>query len=916
MTGKTLAAAMIALFACLALLKITGGLLVDWLWFSAVEYPSVFWTIIRAKVGLFFGVFLASMLFLGTNASLAQRLSAQTGSVGKAVSPWESLGEIEYEPPTPWLQHFRRGRFSVGVAIALAVLIALTEVPNWDLVLRFIQQVPFGQSDPLYAKDIGFYFFSFPAYLEIKNWMLLALTASALLATAIYAAHGYVFTFDARRRQIFIAHGSALLGVFFAVEAWSFWLERYQLLYRDNAVVVGAAYTDVHVTLPALTLLAGIALVAALILLANLWTRSYKLAGAAALMVVGGSLALTHAFPALFQRFYVKPNELQLEAPYLQRNITLTQQAYNLNQVTAKPFPAEQGLNFQSLENNRPTVDNIRLWDWRPLADSYAQLQEIRTYYKFHDIDVDRYDIAGSYQQVMLSARELEPTLLPVNAQTWVNLHLLFTHGNGVVMSPVTRKSAEGLPIFYLKDIPPVASDGAPVIREPRIYFGQASESYVIVKTSTPEFDYPKGKDNVYGVYDGADGISIGGIASKLLFAWRFGDIDILLSRYLTDESRILIRRRIQDRVRTIAPFLLLDQDPYLVIHEGRLYWMQDAYTTSSWFPYAQPMSVAGGINYLRNSVKTVVDAYNGTVDFYVADSRDPVIATYQRIFPALFKPLETMPRELQRHVRYPEDLFRIQADIYRAYHMDAPEVFYNREDLWQFPRQPTGFDQVDGGDSRMAPYYVIMRLPGETQAQFFLLAPMAPSKRENMIAWLAARCDAPDYGKLIVYEFPKDKLVYGPFQIEARINQNTEISQQISLWNQMGSRVIRGNLLVVPIENSILYVSPLYLRAEAGQLPELKRVIAAYGDRLVMKDTLAEALAALFEEGTPQAQAAGAPAAPALQRGAEDRAREALRSYERAMGRLKAGDWGGFGADLDAMRKILEQMGRRPNER
>jgi len=409
--------------------------------------------------------------------------------------------------------------------------------------------------------------------------------------------------------------------------------------------------------------------------------------------------------------------------------------------------------------------------------------------------------------------------------------------------------------------------------------------------------------------------VSVGGIASKLLFAWYFGDIDILLSGYLTDESRILIRRRLQNRVRTLAPFLLLDQDPYVVIHEGRLYWIQDAYTTSSWFPYAQPVTVAGGINYLRNSVKTVVDAYNGTVDFYVADPSDPIVATYRRIFPDLFKPFEAMPPGLQRHLRYPEDLFHIQADIYRAYHMSDPEVFYNREDLWQFPRQPTGLDQVGDG-ARMSPYYVIMRLPGETQAQFFLLAPMVPNKRENMIALLAARCDWPDYGGLIAYDFPKDKLVYGPFQIEARINQNTEISQQISLWNQMGSRVIRGNLLVIPIENSILYVSSLYLRAEAGQLPELKRVLAAYGDRVVMKETLADALTALFEEETQQAQSSIAPAAPAPQSAGEDRAREALRYYDRAMGRLKAGDWGGFGADLDAMRKILEQMGRRRNER
>ena len=530
------------------------------------------------------------------------------------------------------------------------------------------------------------------------------------------------------------------------------------------------------------------------------------------------------------------------------------------------------GSHLQSLQDNSATIDNIRLWDLQPLMDTYAQLQEIRTYYKFLDVDIDRYHLDGSYRQVMLSARELEPSLLPANAQTWVNLHLLFTHGNGVVMSPVTQKSTEGLPILYLQDIPPVATGGPP-ITEPRIYFGQGVDGYVIVKGSTPEFDYPKGKDNVYAHYDGADGIPIGGIA------WR-GPVRLAVRRP-QHPAQQLHHRREQDHVPSQYPgsggddraVPQLDHDPYVVISDGRLYWMQDAYTTSGWFPYAQPASDGGNLNYIRNSVKVVVDAYNGTVDFYVSDPADPIIATYRRIFPALFKPFDAMPADLQQHIRYPEDLFLIQAQQYRAYHMDAPEVFYNREDLWQFPREPTG---PDGEYHRhqMAPYYMIMRLPGESRAEFFLMLPMSPSQRENMIAWLAARCDPPDYGKLIVYEFPKDKLVYGPFQIEARINQNTEISQQISLWNQMGSRVIRGNLLVVPIENSILYVTPLYLRAESGQLPELKRVIAAYGDRVVMEETLAEALAALFKQPMP---AAASPVSAELRRPADGPAREAL---------------------------------------
>jgi hypothetical protein len=512
----------------------------------------------------------------------------------------------------------------------------------------------------------------------------------------------------------------------------------------------------------------------------------------------------------------------------------------------------------------------------------------------------------------MLSARELESSLLPSNAQTWVNLHLLFTHGNGVVMSPVTRKTTEGMPTFYLQDIPPIAS-GGPAIREPRLYFGQGEERYVIVKGSTPEFDYPKGKDNVYAAYDGADGIAIGDMVRRGLFSWYYGDPNILLTEYITNESRILLHRNIQDRVRTIAPVLRLDHDPYIVVSDGRLFWMQDAYTTSDWFPYAQPQS-SGGLNYIRNSVKVVIDAYNGSADFYVSDPGDPLVQTYQRIFPGLFKPLAAMPADLQQHIRYPEDLFLVQAQLYRAYHMDTAEVFYNREDLWQFPRQAADSDGLGMRETpRMAPYYMIMRLPGEARAEYVLMLPMVPSQRENMIAWLVARCDPPDYGKVVVYEFPKDKLVYGPFQIEARIQQNTDISQQISLWNQMGSRVIRGHLLVVPIENSILYVSPLYLRAATGQLPELKRVIAAYGDRVVMEETLSAALAALFKETAPPPARPGEAGAARSAGPADARAREALAHYDRAIERLKAGDFAGFGAELDALRPLLETLGRAP---
>ena len=907
MTRKriTIAVAVVVL-AGLAVLGLATDILVDWAWFSSLGYAGVFWTSFASKALLFVAVFALSSLLLWLNGALALRFcspqspwfsTASARSAGRAVQLFSTATAL-----LPWRI------FIAAVALVLGLLIAVGEVDSWQEMLRYLYQVAYGQPDPLFGRDISFYLFSLPAYVAVKDWLLFLLVCGGVVAGGVYWLHGDIVLDDHPRRiaPACIAHGSALLGCAFAVKAWSYLLDRYMLLYGDNGVVVGAGYTDVHVELPVLWLLALLAAAAAIVALANIRLRTYRIPVAATVLLFGSSFVLGEILPALFQRLYVKPSELQLESQYIRQNIALTREAYNLQKITVQPFPATQDLTFQSLQDNRATIDNIRLWDWQPLMDTYAQLQEIRTYYKFHDVEVDRYDLGDTYQQVMLSAREMNTDLLSPNAQTWVNLHLLFTHGNGVVMSPVTQKSSEGLPNFYLQNIPPVAS-GGPTIKEPRIYFGEGPDSYVIVKSSTPEFDYPKGGDNVYAAYDGTAGVPIGSAAMRTLFAWYFDDPNLLLSNYLTGESRILFRRNIQQRVDTIAPFLQLDRDPYLVVSEGRLFWIQDAYTTSGWFPYAQAQP-GRAENYIRNSVKVVIDAYNGSVSFYLMDAADPIAATYEKIFPALFKPLAEMPPDLQKHIRYPEDLFTIQAQVYRAYHMDAAEVFYNREDLWQFPRQPTGPDGFNlAGSARMVPYYIMMRLPGEPRAAFFLMLPMVPSQRENMIAWLAAHCDPPDYGRLIVYEFPKEKLVYGPFQIEARINQNTDISQQISLWNQMGSRVIRGNLLVIPIGDSILYVSPLYLRAEAGQLPELKRVIAAYGDRVVMEETLGGALAALFKDTA--AAAAASPAAGA----ADERARAALDHYQRALDRLKAGDWAGFGAELDAMRPLLEQLGQAP---
>ncbi|HEX4081173.1 MAG TPA: UPF0182 family protein [Rhizomicrobium sp.] len=912
---RGIAFAVAVLVAGLIGLGLASGFLVDWAWFASVGFAPVFWTIITAKIALFAAVFLATAAVLWVNGALALRFAAPRTWLRPVPMPWDSLRSDQLAAAIDRLMRRLPWRVLVAIAaLVVASLVALAWLDEWNVALGYLFQAPYGRSDPLFGRDFSFYLFALPLFVAVKDWMLLVLVLGAILAALIYRAFGGI-VFDARRRFVSpaaAAHGSVLLGLFFAVEAWSFWLDRYLLLYDDNGVVVGASYTDVHVRLPILGALIALSGAAAIVSFANVRLRSGRIALASAAVVLGTSLALLPAAASLFERIYVKPNELKLEQPFISRNIALTRQAYGLENIVVKPFAADQSLTWQSLVDDHATIENIRLWDPQPLLDTYAQLQEIRTYYKFLDADIDRYTLGGSYQQVTLSARELDSSLLPPNAQTWVNLHVLFTHGNGVVMSPVTQTTPEGLPIFYLKDIPPVATGGPPV-SEPRIYFGEGDAPYVIVKTTTPEFDYPKGGENVYRTYEGADGVSIGSLARRALFAWNFGDPNILLSQYVTPESRIMFHRNIQERVNAIAPFLSLDHDPYIVVSGGRLYWIQDAYTTSSWFPYAQHME-GDTDNYIRNSVKIVIDAYNGSVSFYVSDPADPIIATYRRIFPTLFKPFAAMPADLQAHTRYPEDLFLIQAEIYRAYHMGAPEVFYNREDLWQFPRQPDSIDD-DSGDTRMSPYYINMRLPDEKRTEFFLMIPMVPSQRENMIAWLAARCDRPEYGKLIVYEFPKEKLVYGPYQIEALINQNTEISQQITLWNQSGSRVIRGNLLVVPIGNALLYVTPLYLRAQSGQLPELKRVIAIYGDRVVMEQTLAGALAALFKRQVLPAPAAPrAPAAVSAQNiepagPPSDRARTALAHYDRAIAKLKAGDWSGFGTELNALGAALAQM-------
>jgi len=872
----------------------------DWLWFQEVGYAGVFVTILTLRGWLFLGVGLGTFLFLYLNLTFAARTA-------RPDVLWELEDQLGL-PSRVVLEPLIR-RLLLPVLAVVSFFSGVSATGNWETVLEYFNATPFDTTDPLFNRDLSFYVFTLPFWRLLYGWAMLLLTATIALSLALYVlqrslvltARGPRLAAGAR------AHLLALGAAFLALKAWGFWLDRFDLLYSSRGVVFGASYTDVNASLPVLGILVVLALLCAAACLFQVWRPGWRFL-VAGLVVLGamwvGGLG---AYPWFLQRFQVTPNELVKEGPYIIHNIRMTRKAYGLDRIEEKDFPAEENLTAAALERNNPTIKNIRLWDHRPLLVTFGQLQEIRTYYKFTDVDNDRYLIGGEYRQIMLSPRELSYRHLP--SRIWINEHLTYTHGYGVIVGPVNRISPEGLPEFFVKDIPPVSS-GFPKVTRPEIYYGETSNDYVFVRSKSQELDYPAGDQNVYTRYAGRGGIPVGSFLTKLAFAIRFGEIKIVLSDDLTGESRIMIHREVAKRVRQIAPFLRFDRDPYLVIaDDGRLVWMIDGYTVSDRYPYSQPVRDLG--NYIRNSVKATVDAYHGTVTFYVADPADPVIRTYARAFPELFKLLGQMPADLQRHIRYPEDLFSIQAKMYATYHMEDPQVFYNKEDLWAIPRRT-----VEGRDREMEPYYTIMRLPGEKKEEFILLTLFNPSRRDNMIAWLAARTDLPNYGRLIVYNFPKAKLVYGPRQIDARIDQDPNISQQLSLWNQRGSTTIRGSLLAIPLDQSLIYVQPLYLAAsEQGALPELRRVFVAYGNQIAMEPTLEQSLQRIFggrarvEDGVRPAPGAGPPAVGDALRGGAQRAWEA---WSRGQEALRRGDWSGYGEEQRRLEQALRELRER----
>jgi uncharacterized membrane protein (UPF0182 family) len=884
-TGHRLRWIIFAAFATVILVSVILGFVQKWLWMRELHYSGIFWTLFSVKWVMFGATAVFAFLFLWANLRIAARALGdllKESPAKKAIGTKEEIArKINIDLSS------RLVIFIMDVsAIFVAVLFAISISAQWDTYLRFRYGGSFGVMDPLFKVDLGFYFFRLPFYELLQGGLIfltvaaLALVSGVVLVELQQASMNNSF----KIRPSTGRHLAVLLFLLSATFGWGFYLDHYELVYSTLGVVYGAGYTAAHVTNVVLWGMVGLSVLACgLIALTAFRPRARLLAygmGAYSLLYILGVLVL----PQLVQAFVVRPSELSRETPYLKDYIAFTRNAYNLNAIQETAYPALTDLTPEVIARNQDTVQNIRLWDSRPLLQTYQQTQAIRLYYQFYNVDTDRYHLSDGYHQVMLSSRELASEL-PTQAQTWVNENLQFTHGYGLVMNFVSKTIGGGFPQYLSKDIPPVSPYQSLNTTQPAIYYGEVSPGYKIVSTGIKEFDYPKGNENVYTSYQGSGGIPLDGIWKRILFAWTQKDINILFTSYLTPQSKIQLWRGVQERVSQIAPFLLLDKDPYAVVSDGKLYWIQDAYTVSDRYPYSQPLpsGPAQGSNYIRNSVKIVVNMYNGSVSFYIMDPKDPVLDVYRRAFPGVFRNLGDLSADLKLHLRYPQDLFAIQAAEYSTFHMTDPQVFYNREDLWVAPEE-----KYDGAVNPMEPYYILMKLPGSTQMEYLIMTPFTPQKRDNMIAWLAARCDFPDYGKMLFYELPKEKLIYGPNQISAMIDQSTTISQQLTLWDQKGSGVIRGKLIVIPIENSFLYVVPLYLKAEGTNFPQLKRVIVATGDRVVMEPTLDESLSDLFEHAATPAGAPPTGKQPPLAKATLDQARAELAQAQKAINSLK----------------------------
>ncbi len=843
--NTVIGAVFVGIVVSIALVLVVPNIIADWLWYQSLERTDVFSRIITLQIGLFAaGLIVFGVLYFGNMTlvrKIVERQAYRTGEdfLSNSARRTEQASRI----------------ISGLVGVIASVLFGLLASGQWNTVLRAQNLVEFGRTDPLFSRDLSFFVFTLPLLEFVQGWLF-----RAVILVLIVAVFAYGFRLvlpymispeddEGERREIpksLVAgppiriHLSILGFLLMVLIGWAHWLSLHTLEFSTRGAAYGASYIDVNIMQPVQQVLIVLAVVAAIGLVSGAvlnqqWLPIGGLGLWLLVLVVGG-----WAYPGLAHRLEVQPNELERERPFIENNIEYTREAYGLNRIVEMEHPGEPAVTEEELVGNPLTVRNFRLWDPEPLLITYNQVQSIRLYYDILDADVDRYYVDGEYRQVMVGARELSPEKLPASAQTWVNRRLQFTHGYGVVMSPVNEVSPEGLPSFFLKDVPPT---GIMEVNRPEIYYGEKTFDYVIVNARIQEIDYPRGDDNARSTYQSRTGVGVGTYLRKLLYAWYLKDVNILLSDELTPESQILYRRQVRERVATVAPFLVIDQDPYIVVADGQLFWIVDAYTFTDRYPYSQPL--AGAFNYIRNSVKATVNAYDGTVQLYAVEEDEPILQAYSRAFPDLFQPLTEMPPAILQHIRYPAFLFQVQVELYSLYHMQKPDIFYNREDALSRPRELYG-----GGQVPVRPYYVIMRLPDFPREEFILIMPYTPIQKDNMVAWLAARSDPEGYGSLFAFKYPKDKLVFGPMQIEARADQDTTISQQFTLWGQGGSRVIRGNLLVVPIGQSNLYVEPIYLQSEQGQLPELKRVIIANGSNVVMAESVLLGLRELFGEG------------------------------------------------------------------
>ncbi len=893
----------VALVAIYAALNFGRTIYTDYLWFDAVGYLGVFRTVLLTRLALFLGGGAIIALFGGLSIYFAHRLAQGPADM----------------PLPPQTQRFLKALFkwgSIVAVIAVAVVFGVIAASKWDLFLKFENSVPFGVIEPLFHRDVGFYIFTLPLLDTVRGWVFTATITIGLLTLLVYFINfnlrgvGFLFTGPLK------VHISIIAAILMFTLAAGHWLDRWELVLSESGVVYGAAYADVNARMPALLIMTIVAAVGGVLMIVNAYQRGIRvMVGAVALWILM-SLILTVGWPNALQRFAVNPNEFTREAEYIERNINLTRKAFGLDAISTQLYPAVPHLAPEVLDANAVTVENIRLWDNGPVSDVYKQIQKIRLYYDFNVADVDRYTVNGHYRQVMVAAREVSPDDLGPEAQTWVNRRLRYTHGFGIAMSPVTEFTSEGRPEFFAKDIPAdgviaVQSDDQSippetVIDNPRIYYGEQTTEYVVVNTNTEELDYQVGEETRNNRYDGAGGVKVGSFINRLAFAWHFGDLNLFISGEINNVSRIQYRRQIAERVSTIAPFLRLDDDPYIVAAEGRLFWIQDAYTVSDHFPYSDPVSDIGdsaeGFNYIRNSVKVTIDAYDGTPTFYVVDDSDPLVRAYQSMFPKLFVPFEQMPDSLKSHIRYPLDIFAVQAEKYLRYHMLDPRDFYNLEDIWTIATEK--FGQGATQLQPVEPYRAIMKLPGQDNAEFVLLTPFTRNVPPILAGWIAARNDAPNYGQLVAFDFPKDRQLDSPEQIENKIDNDPTISEWFTLRCQEGSECIRGNLLVLPMafgdDFSLLYAEPIYLRAEGINFPELKQVILATGTTVVMRGSVSEAVAALVGEARQETRTDdSAPVLPSdLPRSAIDEIngaiqelKDGIRNLENALERLTQGD-------------------------